>query len=111
MEERIINTMLNKLETLKVATSKLEELEDLDDKIQSYLTSLFKLHFKELTPKPKIVDDIESDHTMFKLKPYKNIASVGRVAVSEGKDTTQEKNAMSNKPIVDSNKREKTKDN
>ena len=104
-EERIINTMLNKLEyTLKIATSKLEELEDLDDKIQSNLTSLFKQHFKELTPNPKIVDDIESDHTMFKSKPYKNLASVGRVTVSEGKDTTQEKNAMSNKPIVNSDK-------
>ena len=83
----------------------------MDDKIQSNLTSLFKQHFKELTPNPKIVDDTESDHTMLKSKTYKNLASVGRVAVSEGKDTTQEKNAMSNKPIVNSNKREKTKDN
>ena len=34
MEEKIINTMLNKLEyTLKIASSKLEELEDLDDEI------------------------------------------------------------------------------
>ena len=57
------------------------------------------------------MDDIASDHNIFKSKPYKNLASVGRVAVSEGKDTTQEKNAMSNKPIVDSDKREKTKDN
>ena len=105
MDERIINTMLNKLEyTFKKATSKHEELEDLDDKIQSNLMSLFKQHFKELTPNAKIVDDIESDHTMFKSKPYKNLASVGRVTVSEGKDTTQEKNAMSNKPIVNSDK-------
>ena len=75
MEERIINTMLNKLEyTLKIPTNKLEELEDFDDKIQSILTSLFKQHFKELTPNPKTVDDIESDQTMFKLKPYKNLA-------------------------------------
>ena len=88
MEERIINTMLNKLEyTLKIATSKLEELEDLDDKIQSNLTSLFKQHFKELTPNPKIVDDTESDHTMLKSKLYKNFASVGRVTISERKHT------------------------
>ena len=46
------------------------------------------------------MDDIASDHNIFKSKPYKNLASVGRVTVSEGKDTTQEKNAMSNKPIV-----------
>ena len=112
MEERIINTMLNKLEyTLKIATSKLEELEDLDDKIQSNLMSLFKQHFKELTPNPKIVDDIESDHNIFKSKPYKNLASVGHVAAREGKDTTQEKNAISNKPIVNRYKGEKTKDN
>ena len=59
-EERILNTMLNKLEyTLKIATSKLEELENLDDKIQSNLTSLFKQNFKELTPNPKIVDDTD----------------------------------------------------
>ena len=59
-KESCINTMLNKLEyTLKIASSKLEELEDLDDKIQSNLTSLFKQHFQELTPHPKIVDDIE----------------------------------------------------
>ena len=47
-EERILNTMLNKLEyTLKIATSKLEELENLDEKIQSNLMSLFKQHFKK----------------------------------------------------------------
>ena len=80
--------MLNKIEyTLKIATSKYEELENLDDKFQSSLTPLFKQHFKELTPNPKIVDDIESDHTMFKWKPYKNLASVGCVTESEGKDT------------------------
>ena len=48
---------------------------------------------------------------MLKSKPYKNLASVGCVTVSERKDTTQEKNAMSNKPIVNSDKREKIKDN
>ena len=75
MKKMIINTMLNKLEyTLKIATSKLEELEDFDDKIQSNLMSLFKQHFKELTPHPKIVDDIESDHTIFKSKPYKDVS-------------------------------------
>ena len=96
---------------MKIATSKLEDLEDLNDKIQSNLTSLFKQHFKELTPHPKIVDDTESDRTMFKSKPYKNLASVGRVTVSKGEDTTQKKNAMSEKPIVNSDKRKKTEDN
>ena len=111
MEERIINTMLNKLEyTLKIATSKLEELEDLDDKIQSNLMSLFKQHFKELTPNPKIVDDIESDHTIFNSKSYKYLISVGRVAANEENDTTQERNAMSSKPSINSDKGEKTKD-
>ena len=80
MEEKIINTMLNKLEyTLKTATSKLEELKDLDEKIQSNLMSLFKQHFQELTPHPKIVDDIESDHTIFNSKSYKNLISVSIV--------------------------------
>ena len=112
MGEKIINTMLNKLEyTLKIASSKLEELEDLDDKIQSNLTSLFKQHFKELTPNPKIVDDIESDHTIFNSKSYKYLISVGRVAANEENDTTQERNAMSSMPLVDSDKQEKTKDN
>ena len=74
MEERIINTMLNKLEyTLKVATSKLEELEDLDDKIQSNLMSLFKQYFQELTPHPKTMENLEPDHTKFNLETYKNL--------------------------------------
>ena len=61
--------MLNKLEyTLKIATSKLEELENLDDKIQSNMTCLFKQHLKELTPSPKTVDDTDSDQTMAKPK-------------------------------------------
>ena len=43
MEEKIINTMLNKLEyTLKIASSKLEELEDLDDK--TFQTGILVLH-------------------------------------------------------------------
>ena len=89
MEEKIINTMLNKLEyILKIASSKLEELEDLDDKIQSNLMSLFKQHFQELTPHPKIVDDKESDHTIFNSKSYKNLISIGHVTPNEEKDTT-----------------------
>ena len=76
-EEKIFNMMLNKLEyTLKIATNKLEELENLDDEIQS---NLFKQHFKELTPNPRIVDDTESNHTMPKPKHYKNFPSVGNV--------------------------------
>ena len=79
-EEKIINTMLNKLEyPLKIATSKLEELENLDDKIQSNMVSLFKQHLKELCPNPRTVDDTKSDHTMPKSKLYKNLASVGHV--------------------------------
>ena len=46
-KESCINMMLNKLEyTLKIATSKLEEWENLDFKTQSNLASLFKQHFK-----------------------------------------------------------------
>ena len=90
MEEKIINTMLNKLKyTFKIASSKLEELEDLDDEIQSNLISLFKQHFQELTPHPKTMENIEPDHTKFNSEPYKNLISVGRVTASEEKDTTR----------------------
>ena len=104
---------LNKLEyTLKIASSKLEELEHLDDKIQSNLTSLFKQHFQELTPHPKTVENIELDHTKFNSETYKNLISVGCVTASEEKDTTQMKNTIGNKLSVDNDnsKREKTKD-
>ena len=70
---------------MKIASSKLEELKYLDDKIQSNLTSLFKKHFQELTPHPKTMENIEPDHTKFNLGPYKNLISVGRVAASEEK--------------------------
>ena len=86
---------------MKIANSKLEELEDLDDKIQSNLTSLFKQHFQELTPHPKKMENIEPDHTKFNSETYKNLISVRHVAASEEKDTTQERNAMSSKPSVD----------
>ena len=94
---------------MKIANSKLEELEDLDDKIQSNLTYLFKQHFQELTPHPKTIENLGPDHTKFNSETY-NLISVGCVAANEEKDTTQERNAMSSKPIVDSDKREKTKD-
>ena len=81
-EEKILDTMLNKHEyTLKIATSKLEELENLDDKIQSNMASMFKQHFKELTPDPEAEDDTDSTHTT----PYKNFASIGHVKISERK--------------------------
>ena len=100
--------MLNKLEyTLKIATNKLKELENLDDKIQSNLMSLFKQHFKELTPNPRTGDDTESDHTMPKPKLYKKFTSVGHVTISERKHTTQEKSAASNKTRVNSDNQEK----
>ena len=74
--------MLNKLEyTLKIATSKLEVLENLDDKIQLNMASMFKQHFKELTPDPRAEDDTDSIHTT----PYKNFASIGHVKISERK--------------------------
>ena len=103
MEEKIINTMLNKLEyTLKIASSKLEELEDLDDKIQSNLTSLFKQHFQELTPHPKTMENIKPDHTKHNSEFYKNFISIGHVTASEEKDTTQERNTISKELSLDS---------
>ena len=85
-EEKILDTMLNKLKyTLKIATSKLEELENLDDKIQSNITSRFKQHFQKLTPDPGIGDDTESNQTTPKPKLYKNFASVGYIRISESK--------------------------
>ena len=100
--------MLNRLEyILKIATSKLEELETLDDKIQSNIASLYKQHFKELCPNPRTVDDTESDHTMPKSKLYKNRASVGHVTISERKQAIQEKDGASNKTMTNSNNQEK----
>ena len=102
-EEKILNTMLNKLEyTLKIATSKLEELENLDDKIQSNMVSLFKQHFKELCLNPRTVDDTKSDHTMPKSKLYKNRASVGHVTISERKRAIQEKDGANNITMTNS---------
>ena len=95
--------MLKKLEyTLKIANRKLEELEDMDDKIQSNLSYLFRQHFQELTPHPKTMENIEPDHTKFNSEPYKNLISVGRVTASEEKDTTQVKNTIGNKLSFDS---------
>ena len=100
--------MLNKLEyTLKIATSKLEELENLDEKIQLNMASMFKQHFKELTLDPETGDDTESNYTMPKPKLYKNFASVGHVRISEMKHNTQEKSTASNKNRVNSNNQEK----
>ena len=80
--------------TLKLATSKLEELENINDKTQSNLTFQFKKHSKELTPNPLRKDGAKLDHAILNSKLHKNLATIGRVEVSERKDTTQD--AMSN---------------
>ena len=66
----------------------------MDDKTQSNLTFQFKKHFKEQTPNPRGEDGTKLDHTMLNSKSHKNLATIGRVEVSERKDTTQD--AMSN---------------
>ena len=87
--------MLNKLEyTLKIATSKLEELEKVDDKTQPNLTFQFKKHSKELTPIPREEDGAKLDHTILNSKSHSNLATIGRIKVSKRRDTT--KDAMSN---------------
>ena len=64
-EERVLDAMLTKLEyTVKIATNKFHELQDLGDKIQTNMASMFKQHFKELTPDPEAEDDTDSIHTM-----------------------------------------------
>ena len=45
------------------------------------MASMFKQHFKELTPDPEAEDDTDSIHTT----PYKNFASIGHVKISERK--------------------------
>ena len=67
------------------------------------MTSMFKQHFKELTPDPGAEDDTESNHTT----PYKNFASIGHVRISERKHNIQEKSAASSKNKVNSNVQEK----
>ena len=63
-EERVLDAMLTKLEyTVKIATNKFHELQDLGDKIQMNMASMFKQHFKELTPDPEAEDDTDSIHT------------------------------------------------
>ena len=62
--------MLTKLEyTVKIATSEFQELQDLGDKIQTNMASMFKQHFKKLTPDPEAEDDTDSIHIM----PYKTL--------------------------------------
>ena len=91
MEERIINTMLNKLEyTLKIATNKLEELENVNDKTQPNLTFQFKKHSKELTPNPREEDGAYLDHTGLNSESHKNLATTGRIEVSERKNATKD---------------------
>ena len=76
---KIINTMLKKLEyALKIANRKLEELEDMDDKIQSNLSYLFRQHFQELTPHPETIENNEPDHTKLNSEFYKNFVSIGQ---------------------------------
>ena len=79
---------------MKLATSKLEELENVDEKTLTNLTFQFKKHSKELTPNPRGEDGAKLDHTILNSKPHKNLATIGHVEVSERKDTTQD--AMSN---------------
>ena len=86
--------MLTRLEyTVNIATNKFHELQDLGDKIQTNMASMFKQHFKELTTNPEAEDDTDSIHTM----PYKNFASIGHVEISERKENIQGKNATSNR--------------
>ena len=84
--------MLTKLEyTVKIATNKFHELQNLSDKIQTNMASMFKQHFKELTPDPEAEDDTDSIH----ITPYKNLASIGHVKISRNKRNIQGKNATS----------------
>ena len=84
--------MLTRLEyTVKIATNKFHELQDLGDKIQTNMASMFKQHFKELTPDPEAEDDTDSIH----ITPYKNLASIGHVKISGRKQNIQWKNATS----------------
>ena len=62
-EEKALDAMLTRLEyTVKIATNKFHELQDLGDKIQTNMASMFKQHFKELTPDPEAEDDTDSIH-------------------------------------------------
>ena len=74
--------MLTKLEyTVKIATNKFHELQDLGDKIQMNMASMFQQHFKELTPDPEAENDTDSIH----ITPYKNLDSIGHVKISRSK--------------------------
>ena len=78
-EEKALDAMLTKLEyTVKIATNKFHELQDLGDKIQTNMASMFKQHFKELTPDPEAEDDTDSIY----ITPYENLASIGHVKIS-----------------------------
>ena len=84
----------------------------MDDKIQSNLSDLFRQHFQELTPHPETMENIEPDHTKLNSKFYMNFVSIGRVAASEDKDTTQERNTISKELSFESvdSERKKTED-
>ena len=83
--------MLNRLEyTLKLATSKFEELENVDDNTQSNLTFQFKKHSKELTPNPRGEDAAKLNHTILNPKSHKTLATIGRIKASERTDTNKD---------------------
>ena len=61
--------MLKKLEyTMKLADRNIEELEDMDDKIQANLSNLFRKNFQEITPQSRTMENIIPDSKHLNLK-------------------------------------------
>ena len=88
--------MLKKLEyTMKLANRKIEELEDMDDKIQTNLSDLFRKHFQEIIPQSRTMENIAPESINLNSKLHENKASVACTTASETKDTPQEKNTIS----------------
>ena len=89
-KESCVSMTLNRLKgTLKLATSKLEELEIVDDKTQSNPTFQLK-NYKELTQDLMGENGQELDHTILNPKSHKNLATIGRMESSERASTNQD---------------------
>ena len=58
------------------------------------MTFQFKKHSRELTPNPRGEDGAKSNHTILNPKSHKNLATIGRIEVSEREDTNND--AMGN---------------
>ena len=90
LKESCVTTTLHKLkDTVKLATSKLEELEVVDNKTHPNTTCQLK-DYRELTQDLLGENNQELNHTILNPKLHKNLATMGRIEASESENTNQD---------------------